>query len=168
MSKIKEFFRRDKYTPIMHVLTGMLLLMAILSAMFWQWLNAACCMLWMFVQYQSYRVHEQNIRALEFIDTQEKMIKVMLIERELSAEKTATTHPNKPIPGAAYERMPDVFTRDELKQQLKERNIQSPHRKYIYRWKKAGLITEPAKDIFVKTIEEDDRVLARKLERINK
>ena len=150
MNKIKQFFRRVKYTPIMYGI-GMLLLMAILSALFGQWLQAVCCLLWMFVQYQSARLHEQNTRALEVMDIQEQMIKAMTEELDLASERSATTSPNKPIPGTAYERMPDIFTRDELKQHLKEQGIHSAARKYIYRWKKAGLIKETAKDIFVKT-----------------
>ena len=47
-----QFFRRGKYTPIMYGIAGMLLLMAILSALFGQQLQAVCCLLWMFVQYQ--------------------------------------------------------------------------------------------------------------------
>ena len=83
MNKIKEFFRRGKYTPFMYGLAGMLLLMAILSAVFGQWLQAVCCLLWLFVQYQSARVNEQNARALEVMDIQEQMIKAMTEELEL-------------------------------------------------------------------------------------
>lgn len=151
MNKIKQFFRRGKYMPIMYGLAGMLLLMTILCALRGQWLQAVCCLLWMFVQYQSARVHEQNTRALEVMDIQEQMIKSMSEELELAAERLATKPAIKPIPGAAYERMADTFTREELNQHLKEQGIHSAARKYIYRWKKAGLIKETAKDIFVKT-----------------
>ena len=151
MDKINHFFRRVKYTPIMYGMAGVLLLMAILSAVFGQWLQAVCCLLWMFVQYQSARVHDQNARALEVMDIQEQMIKAMTEELDLAEERLATKPAIKPIPGAAYDRMADTFTRDELKQHLKEQGIHSAARKYIYRWKKAGLIKETAKDIFVKT-----------------
>lgn len=151
MNKIKHFFRRGKYTPIMYGIAGMLLLMAVLSAVFGQWLQAVCCLLWMFVQYQSARLHEQNARALEVMEIQEQMIKAMTEELDLAAEKLVTKPAIKSIPGAAYARMADIFTREELKQHLKEQGIHSAARKYIYRWKKAGLIKETAKDIFVKT-----------------
>jgi len=151
MNKIKQFFRRGKYTPIMYGLAGMLLLMAVLSALRGQWLQVVCCLLWMFVQYQSARVHEQNARALEVMDIQEQMIKAMTEELDLAADRLATKPATKPIPGAAYERMADTFSREELKQHLKEQGIHSAARKYIYRWKKAELIKETAKDIFVKT-----------------
>lgn len=151
MNKNNHFFRRVKYTPIMYGMAGVLLLMAILSAVFGQWLQAVCCLLWMFVQYQSARVHDQNARALEVMDIQEQMIKAMTEELDLAEERLATKPAIKPIPGAAYDRMADTFTRDELKQHLKEQGIHSAARKYIYRWKKAGLIKETAKDIFVKT-----------------
>ena len=151
MNKIKQFFRRGKYTPIMYGLAGMLLLMAVLSALRGQWLQVVCCLLWMFVQYQSARVHEQNARALEVMDIQEQMIKGMSEELELAAERLYAKPATKPIPGAAYERMADTFSREELKQHLKEQGIHSAARKYIYRWKKAELIKETAKDIFVKT-----------------
>ena len=151
MNKIKQFFRCCKYTPFMYGLAGMLLLMAILSALFGLWLQAVCCLLWIYVQYQSAGLHEQNARALEVMDIQEQMIKSMSEELELAAERLYTKPAIKPIPGAAYERMADTFTREELKQHLKEQGIHSAARKYIYRWKKAGLIKETAKDIFVKT-----------------
>lgn len=151
MNKIKQFFRRGKYTPIMYGIAGMLLLMTILSALFGQWPQAVCCLLWLFVQYQSARVNEQNTRALEVMDIQEQMIKGLSEELELAAERIYTKPAIKPISGAAYERMPDTFTREELKQHLKEKGIHSAARKYIYRWKKAGLIKETAKDIYVKT-----------------
>ena len=151
MNKIKQFFRRGKYTPFMYGLAGMLLLMSVISALRGQWLQAVCSLLWMFVQYKSARVHEQNTRALEVMEIQEQMIKAMTEELELAAERFATKPAIKPIPGAAYERMADTFTRDELKKHLKEQCIHSAARKYIYRWKKAGLIKETAKDIFVKT-----------------
>ena len=151
MNKIKQFFRCGKYTPFMYGLAGMLLLMAILSALFGLWLQAVCCLLWIYVQYQSAGLHEQNARALEVMDIQEQMIKSMSEELELAAERLYTKPAIKPIPGAAYERMADTFTREELKQHLKEQGIHSAARKYIYRWKKAGLIKETAKDIFVKT-----------------
>ena len=152
MNKIKQFFRRGKFTPIMYGIAGMLLLMAVLSAVFGQWLQAVCCLLWMFVQNQSAKVHEQNTRALKVMEIQEQMIKAMTEGLELVAERHATKPAIKPIPGAAYERMADTFTREELKQHLKEKEgIHSAARKYIYRWKKAGLIKETAKDVFVKT-----------------
>lgn len=151
MNKIKEFFRRGKYTPIMYGLAGMLLLMAILSALCGQWLQAFCCLLWLFVQYQSARVHEQNARALEVMEIQEQMIKAMTEELDLAAERHATKPALQPVVGAAYESIADTFTREELKQHLKARGVHSPTRKVIYRWKKAGLIKETAKDIFVKT-----------------
>lgn len=150
MNKIKQFFRRGKYTPIMYGIAGMLLLMAVLSAVFGQWLQAVCCLLWMFVQYQSARLHEQNARALEVMDIQEQMIKELSEELELAAEKHATK-PLRPVVSPAYESIADTFSREELKQHLKERGVHSPARKVIYRWKKAGLIKETAKDIYVKT-----------------
>lgn len=151
MNKIKQFFRRGKYTPIMYGIAGMLLLMAILSALCGQWLQAVCCLLWMFVQYQSARVHEQNARALEVMDIQEQMIKGLSEELELAAERIATKPALQPAVGPAYESIADTFCREELKQHLKARGVHSPTRKVIYRWKKAGLIKETAKDIFVKT-----------------
>jgi uncharacterized membrane protein len=151
MNKIKQFFRRGKYTPIMYGLAGIMLLMAILSALFGQWLQSVCYLLWMYVQYKSARVHEQNARALEVMDIQEQIIKGLSEELELAAERLYTKPAIKPIHGAAYERMADTFSREELKQHLKEQGIHSAARKYIYRWKKAGLIKETAKDIFVKT-----------------
>jgi len=151
MNKIKHFFRRGKYTPIMYGIAGMLLLMAILSAVFGQWIQAVCCLLWMFVQYQSARLHEQNTRALEVMDIQEQMIKVMSEELELADERLATKPALQPVVGPAYESIADTFSREQLKQHLKEKGIHSAARKYIYRWKKAGLIKETTKDIFVKT-----------------
>jgi len=135
----------------MYGLAGMLLLMSVLSAVFGQWSQAVCNLLWMFVLNHSARVHEQNARALEVMDIQEQMIKSMSEELGLAAERLYTKPAIKPIPGAAYERMADTFTREDLKQHLEARGIYSPARKYIYRWKKAGLIKETAKDIFVKT-----------------
>ena len=151
MNKIKQFFRRGKYTPFMYGISGMLLLMAILSALSGQQLQAVCCLLWMFVQYQSARMHEQNARALEVMDIQEQMIKVMTDELELAAEMLATKPALQPVVGPAYESIADTFSREELKQHLKARGVHSPTRKVIYRWKKAGLIKETSKDIFVKT-----------------
>jgi uncharacterized membrane protein len=151
MNKIKQFFRCGKYTPIMYGLAGMLLLMAVLSALFGQWLQVVCCLLWMFVQYLSARVHEQNARALEVMEIQEQMIKAMTEEPDLAAERLATKPALQPVVGPAYESIADNFSREELKQHLKARGVHSPTRKVIYRWKKAGLIKETAKDIFVKT-----------------
>ena len=99
MNKIKQFFMRGKYTPIMYGLAGMLLLMAILSALFGQWLQSVCCLLWMLVQYQSARMHEQNTRALEVMDIQEQMIKAMTEELDLAAERLATKPALQPVVG---------------------------------------------------------------------
>lgn len=151
MNKIKHFFRRGKYTPFMYGLAGMLLLMAVISSLRGQWLQAICCLLWLFVQYQSARVHEQNTRALEVMDIYEQMIKTMTDELDLAAERLAMKPALQPVVGPAYESIADTFSREELKQHLKARGVHSPTRKVIYRWKKAGLIKETAKDIFVKT-----------------
>ena len=101
MNIIKQFFRRG------YGIAGMLLLMAVLSAVFGQWLQAVCCLLWMLVQYQSARVHEQNARALEVMDIQEHMIKGLSEELELAAERLYTKPAIKPIPGAASTPSPE-------------------------------------------------------------
>lgn len=103
------------------------------------------------MQYQSARANEQNTRALEVMEIQEQMIKTMTEELELAAERLATKPALQPVVGPAYESIADTFSREELKQHLKARGVHSPTRKVIYRWKKAGLIKETAKDIFVKT-----------------
>ena len=96
-------------------------------------------------------MHEQNTRALEVMDIQEQMIKAMTEELELAAERLATKPALQPVVGPAYESIADTFSREELNHHLKARGVHSPTRKVIYRWKKAGLIKETAKDIFVKT-----------------
>ena len=150
MNKIKQFLR-GKYTLFMYGIAGVFLLLAVLSALRGQWLQAVCCLLWVCVLNYLVMMHEQGTRALDVVDIQEQTIKATTEEQELATERLAMKPAIKPIPGAAYERMPDSFTRDELKQHLKEQGIRCAARKYIYRWKRRGLIKETAKDIFVKT-----------------
>lgn len=152
MNKIKQFFKFFKPKPhIKYILPGVLLLLTVVSVCQYQWLQALLCLILIFVYVRNSVLHEQNTRALEVMDIQEQMIKAMTEELDLAAERLATKSALQPVVGPAYESIADTFSREELKQHLKARGVHSPTRKVIYRWKKAGLIKETAKDIYVKT-----------------
>ena len=52
--------------------------------------------------------------------------------------------------GGLIASMPKTFTRDDLKQVIQEKNLKCPAKKYIYKWKHAGLIVETSKNNYEK------------------
>ena len=73
--------------------------------------------------------------------------KIELLEQKLNNKPKV----NRKSP--VFEAMPNSFTREELKAMLKEKGVKSQARKFIFKWRKRGWLTEVSKDLFVKVTE---------------